>query len=364
VPGVTVPHDRALVMLEKCVRDAIAFTGTISTFSSEIDRIVNGDHLTFRYMLVTALLAKATNVEANPLSLQAGAGIDGAYDARSLCHKVIVPNQGRLLRYALGKSIEPFVNNPARFPSIDPTNAVRRGHDAELQRTLHALLSHVKTSSEARDALVYCIRALWARQDQTRGELRKAAAGAAGNRHRVSLYLEALVSRSEHGETSVLSCGIVLHLLSKVLGNSWDIAVHPANISGASSLQVGDIDVRVGETLAMAVEVKDKPYLASDLAHATAKARAAGASTSLFVLGRRALCSDGASPLDTFHGPGDSEAFVVELDALVGSIMPFVDPRIELSDVCELSVRIVAGMRVRDETLRHVSAVMRQFGNG
>lgn len=351
-------------MLEQCVRDAITFTGTISTFSSEIDRIVTGNHLTFRYMLVTALLAKATNVEANPLSLQAGAGIDGAYDARSLCHKVIVPNQGRLLRYALGNSNEPFLNKPARFPSIDPANAVRRGHDAKLLRTLHALLSHVKASSEARDALVYCIQALWARQDQTRGELRLATAGATGNRHRVARYLEALVSRSELGETSVLSCGIVLHLLSKVLGNSWDIVVHPVNISGASSLQVGDIDVRVGETLAMAVEVKDKPYLASDLAHATAKARVAGASTSLFVLGRRASRIDGASPPAAIPRPGDSEAFVVELDALVGSIMPFVDPRIELSDVCALSVRIVEGMRVRDETLRHVLAVMREFGTG
>lgn len=359
-----VPHDRALTILEECARDASALVVASTPFSDEIDQIVLGNHLTFRYMLVTALLAKATSAEVNPLSLQAGSPLVGAFDARSLCHKVIVPNQGRLLRYALGNSNEPFLNKPARFPSIDPSNAVRRGNDAKLLATLHSLLGRMASSPEARHALVYCIHALWARQDRTRGEFTLAAAGATGNRHRVARYLEALVSRPELGETSVLACGIVIHLLSEVLSNSWEIMVHPTNISGASSLQVGDIDVRVGKTLALVVEVKDKPYLASDVTHATTKARAAGASTSLFVLGRRALRIDGGAPPDAIAWSDDSEAFVVGLDALVASIIPFIDPHINLSHVCALTVRVVDGMRVRDETLRHVSAVMREFGNG
>lgn len=56
-----------------------------------IERILRGSHKTYRYILVNALLAKATNESINIFSLQKGDGTDGKYDARSLCHKVVVP---------------------------------------------------------------------------------------------------------------------------------------------------------------------------------------------------------------------------------------------------------------------------------
>ena len=56
-----------------------------------IDFILKGSHKTYRYVLVTALLAKSVNKDVDILSLQAKDSSVGAYDARSLCHKVIVP---------------------------------------------------------------------------------------------------------------------------------------------------------------------------------------------------------------------------------------------------------------------------------
>ena len=47
-------------------------------WDAEIKTIIQGKHLTFRYILVTALLGKATNLHINALALQAGAGIEGA----------------------------------------------------------------------------------------------------------------------------------------------------------------------------------------------------------------------------------------------------------------------------------------------
>ena len=69
-------------------------------------------------------MAKAVNKEIDALSLQAGDESDGAYDARSLCHKVLVPFEREFMPNSLGGSNEPFLNKPARFPRLTPDNAV------------------------------------------------------------------------------------------------------------------------------------------------------------------------------------------------------------------------------------------------
>ena len=74
----------------------------------EIRTIIQGKHLTFRYILVTALLGKATNPSINALALQAGADAEGAYDARSLCHGVVVRLERQLLSSSLGGQMSHF----------------------------------------------------------------------------------------------------------------------------------------------------------------------------------------------------------------------------------------------------------------
>jgi hypothetical protein len=54
---------------------------------------------------------------------------------------------------SMGGSNEPFLNKPARFPTISPTNAVRAGSDRELLTTLHQVLSAIETSEQAFDGL-------------------------------------------------------------------------------------------------------------------------------------------------------------------------------------------------------------------
>ena len=118
---------------EQLLREAIAIAQddsreiSATEWDIKIRTIIQGKHLTFRYILVTALLGKATNPSINALALQAGADVEGAYDARSLCHGVVVPLERQLLNSLLGGSNEPFLNKPARFPMISPLNAVRAG---------------------------------------------------------------------------------------------------------------------------------------------------------------------------------------------------------------------------------------------
>ena len=142
----TVDHRAA----ERLLREAILIAQGDSSqlpateWNREIRTIIQGKHLTFRYILVTALLGKATNPSINALSLQARANIDGAYDARSLCHAVVVPLERQLLNRSLGGSNEPFLNKPARFPTISSSNAVRAGSDKELLLILHKILSELR----------------------------------------------------------------------------------------------------------------------------------------------------------------------------------------------------------------------------
>jgi len=50
-------------------------------------------------------------------SVQASCGLPGAFDARSVCHKVLVPFD-RKNNNVLGGSKEPYLNNPLRIPAV------------------------------------------------------------------------------------------------------------------------------------------------------------------------------------------------------------------------------------------------------
>ena len=73
--------------------------------SASIQTVLKGNHKTYKYVLINGLLAKATNDKINALALQAGAPITGAFDARTLCHKVIVPFERDFLQNAFAKII-------------------------------------------------------------------------------------------------------------------------------------------------------------------------------------------------------------------------------------------------------------------
>jgi len=78
---------------------------------------INSPIKTYRYVLPTQLIAKLANPRLNSKCIQAGRGGRGAFDARTIAHKVIVPfNQQN--NNVLGGSTEPYVNNPLRVQEI------------------------------------------------------------------------------------------------------------------------------------------------------------------------------------------------------------------------------------------------------
>lgn len=252
----------------------------------KISEILRGTHKTYRYILVTSLLAKATNDGVNILSLQKGDGEGGKYDARSLCHKVLVPFETLRLPGCLGSSNEPFLNKPARFVSLSLTNAVRRGKDFQTLSDVIDVLSNISNSS---DAYKYLKSALSVMKEVSKEYVLKFSVGDAlidisEFSQLVLDYIYAITEHSMEGEVCPL---IVSQLEQMYLGKDFKVEPHKVNQSGASSKEVGDIDVYdKNKKLIYSIEVKDKDFSKQDLAHAIIKFKQADLSSSLFVYGK------------------------------------------------------------------------------
>lgn len=87
------------------------------TLYEVIKKCINSKTKTYRYVLPTQLLAKVNDSSLDCRSIQVASGTQGAFDARSLCHKVIVPFD-KSNENVLGGSTEPYVSNPLRVPRI------------------------------------------------------------------------------------------------------------------------------------------------------------------------------------------------------------------------------------------------------
>ena len=85
-----------------------------------VARSINSKTKTYRYVLPTQLLAKLVDAELDCRSIQASSGLEKPFDARSLCHDVIV-GFDRANNDVLGGSAEPYLNNPLRIPAIIPS---------------------------------------------------------------------------------------------------------------------------------------------------------------------------------------------------------------------------------------------------
>lgn len=254
--------------------------------SQRISDILRGTHKTYRYILVTALLAKATHEEINLLSLQKGDGENGKYDARSLCHKVLVPFETLQLPGCLGGSNEPFLNKPARFVSLSLTNAVRRGKDLHILSDVIEVLSEIPDSS---NAYKYLKSALAVMKELSKEYVSKFSVGdslidISEFSQLVLDYIYTITEQSLEGEVCPL---VVAQLEQMYLGKDFKVEPHKVNQSGASSKEVGDIDVYdKNRKLVYSIEVKDKDFSKQDVVHAITKFKQADLNTSLFVYGK------------------------------------------------------------------------------
>ena len=356
MPSINIDHNKALSILRSASRRVRSATYRPSSpFQKELEAIATGSHLTYRYILVTALLAKATAPEAHCLSLQAGAPLKGAYDARSLCHRVIVPHEPDLLANALGGSNEPYLNKPARFKQLSLQNAVRAGKDQRTLRTLYALLQKIRDSGQARialqDALFFAIQ----RKGSDEQKMKEVLGDLSGGRHSILTFIEMFSSKSIHGESAALVVGALFWVMGLNRRPDWSVRVHPVNEAGSSSNEISDIDVLDGRELVITAEVKDKPFLMHDVMHAVAKVKAVGCPRLHFIKGPRAVQTDGseAALVGLARNEG-TELVVLELDELARTVMAFAPTSVDLQAFVARIRHFADQARAKADTFAHL----------
>jgi len=357
MPKVNVVHSVALDILEQAVRDASSQTFQPSSKHREIiAEIIHGEHLTYKYILATALLAKATEPKVNPLVLQSGAGVEGAYDARSLCHKVIVPHEAKLLANGLGGSNEPFLNKPARNKLISLDNPVRQGKDKRTLNTLYILLTALKSQEQARLGLQDLIFFAKKHKQSQTAILKTAVFKAAGGRTEIITFLLKLISSSVHGETSALATAILFWIMGVSRGQKWQIEIHPVNESGSSSNEIGDLDVYYEGKLLFTAEVKDKKFKEHDVEHAVEKVLAAGHNSLHFILGPQGVLIDSSNEsLQDMADKKKIELIMISLESLIVDVVSFAPPDLNLKQVAEQAGLFAEQARVKAGTLKQLA---------
>lgn len=281
---VNIDHTNAEEIILKAYRTKCKKNDDIT---AGIKIVLNGSHKTYKYILITGILAKAVNQSANPIALQAGAPLTGAFDARSLCHKVLVPFERNFLDNVLGGSNEPFLNKPARFTHLSKDNAVRKGQDKETLLLAIKLLEYIKTSTQAREYLA-CVF------EDLRFQIEAKTSEFTGVAHYSPTLIEiyefslCFLKKSFEGETSAIIVAALEMMLHKNFTGDYKVIAHKVNQSGASSKEVGDIDIYNGKNFEGAIEVKDKNFTEYDIDHAFGKIVAAKGHKAAFIYGIRA----------------------------------------------------------------------------
>lgn len=243
---------------------------------NKIESIILGSHKTYRYVFLTELATKSTFSEINALALQMKSKLPGAYDARSVAHKVLVPFEKEYLNNSLGGSNEPFLNKPARFTELSEHNAVRSGKDKQELLTMISLLEDIN-KEKAQIYLQYSFHLLLKKiKEEKRQETLRLQIQKSTNTYQLRDLLNQLVSRSNGGQSLPLSIGIILNeYFESINAKNISVIVHKVNESGASSKEVGDIDIYLNHNLLATIEAKDKQFNTNDVEHAARKALAA-----------------------------------------------------------------------------------------
>ena len=274
--------------LIECVKDVLnrALSSSAQFVYPEIKKVLEADAKTYKYVLITALAAKAADETVNPLCLQTASLLEGSYDARTVCHSAILNFEREHLDKALGGSNEPFLNKPARFPELSKENP-SRGTTKEILFLLCDFLPTITTSEKAFDCLCYTVQLLLEQKEKA-AAIRNFTIVNDNEKETATLLslTDTLLDDNRKGESLTLIVAGIYYLYMRSISNNFSVEVHPVNQCGASSREISDLDVYKDGKLYIANELKDKHFNLMDVEHAVSKVREAGHSKMFFIYGK------------------------------------------------------------------------------
>lgn len=228
---------------------------------------------TYHYVLPTQLIAKAADHTLDARFLQKRKGIAGAFDARSIAQKIIVPFDREYDR-VLGGSPEPYVNNPLRVPKVTLDPEVRDAQDDKAGwDNLYLVLQAVEDHNDP----VFTLNVL----EQTQIEIARllgAVRVSYPTPRRVSLgktreLLESFLQSPSGGDKAQAVATALLGVVGHRFGLYSEVKRAKTNAADAASGQVADLECREKGRVILAVEVKDVKLTINQIEEKIGKAR-------------------------------------------------------------------------------------------
>ncbi|NLI97101.1 restriction endonuclease, SacI family [bacterium] len=247
-----------------------------------VKRAINSDTKSYRYVLPTQLLAKLADSSLDSKCLQASRGGKGAFDARSVCHDVVVPFD-QANECVLGGSPEPYVNNPLRRPEV--TSKYRHQQkDKAGWDDLSFILQEVESKNDPvlTLALLQAVLAeIYQRLSQvkvTYSVPKRISLAQADN------LIQNFIRYGAGGDRVLSLTTALLRTAGKLFSLYAEVRRLNINASDASSGLVADIECldKNGE-IALAVEVRDKQLTISQVQAKMPKVRSHSVSELLFI---------------------------------------------------------------------------------
>ncbi len=262
--------------------------------SPAINSVLEGKEcLTYQYILLTALAAKAAEPAIDPLSLKVKDASPGAYAPRTLCSKVVYPFQKEHLGNVLnGANNDPLVNKPGRFKRLTCDNESKGDGRAALE-DLVTHLPKVKTATDARLCLDCFMTRLVDMKKKMEEEATKVAERSVSVSSPAELrrFLSDLLDQGFGGDALTLVAS-ALYRIQYPEADGYRVVPHPVNQSGASGRQRSDLDLERNGSPFLGTELKDKEFTQDDVRRAADTAKLRGLSALLFVSGRGGRLSD------------------------------------------------------------------------
>ncbi len=248
---------------------------------NEINEILDSKIKSYHYVLPTQLLCKTADFALDCRSLQKAFSSPGAFDARTIAHKVIVPFDKNNYN-VLGGSNEPYVNNPLRYPGVTKEYREQQKNKKDWD-IMTRLLAEVEGSASKDEVQKYL--------DQVLTEIHKRLANVKivyPTPNRVSLkntiaLIEEFLSEKSGGdrlETLVVALFQTIGTEFQVFDRVERAAI---NASDTSTGMVADIECYKNGKILIGVEVKDQSLSLTQFESIIDTARANKVSEILFI---------------------------------------------------------------------------------
>jgi len=251
---------------------------------------------TYHYVLPTQLLAKSVSPELDAHSLQVAYQAPGAFDARTVAHKVIVPFDQTNHR-VLGGSPEPYVNNPVRVPGVISAYRDQQKVKEDWDK-LVAVLDAVEEANDGTFTEQIFEQVLFEIYNLLTDVVVVYPTPNRISLDRANYLIEQYLATGSGGDRMEAVCTALFQTVGNRFGIFDKIKREKVNAPDAFSGMLADIECWLGDRVVLLVEVKDRALTLVQLDDKLDHARAKHIAEILFVA-KSGKHPDDAEEIDT-----------------------------------------------------------------